>query len=165
MSRRWAGCILALLVGLVVGLALDIAMISGSYSSLSWAETGRMLWDQIGYTSEALTYPTGAALSGFLGATGLIRMRTAREGVLVVAVSSLVGAIVAVACSLLFVCLAWGSSNMGCSGLGALRLTIEMPMAWVALAVMTTMLGLLARWIAGPQQPMPSPKDRDGRRT
>src|SRR5262245_28451014 len=149
VSRRWIGCIFALVGGLLVGCVLFVEWLSLSYGA-AW-ETYWEWWGEFASSPrpEILTYPIGAALAAFLGAVGLMRWRTLRAGILVVAIASFIGAVVAVPGSVLFDCTYYGYSNMGCSGTGVLELS-RTPVVWVVLLVVTTILALLARRIAGP---------------
>ena len=142
MTPQWKARLIALLVGFVAGLAA--ALFFGGLPSAS-------LRGGTDYT--LFTYPAGAALAGFLSAWGAIRWRGTATIILVVVLSSLVGAIISVPVSLFLVCYYWGNSNMGCSGLFTLRLVAEMPFVWILLAIVTTILALLARRIAGPASP------------
>jgi len=148
MSSCWTGRIVALLGGLLAGSILDIGLLSMSYST----STSVTYWEWWSHFPpqphpDLLSYPIGAALAAFLGAVGLSRWRTTRSDILVVAVSSLIGAIVAVQGSLLFDCTYYGRWSMGCSGIGLLRLAFETPVVWIAFLAMTAVLALLARWI------------------
>jgi len=153
VSRRGIGCILALVGGLLAGCLLFVGLLSLSYAS-AW-ETYWEWWGEFASSPrlEILTFPIGAALAAFLGALGLTRWRTLRAGILVVAIASLIGAVVAVAGSVLFDCTYYGYSNMGCSGMGVPTLVVGTPTVWVALLAVTTVLALLARLIAGPLSP------------
>jgi len=153
VSRRGIGCILALVGGLLAGCLLFVGLLS-----LSYAEAWATYWERWGEfasspSPEILTFPIGAALAAFLGALGLTRWRALRAGILVVAIASLIGAVVAVAGSVLFDCTYYGYSNMGCSGMGVPTLVVGTPTVWVALLAVTTVLALLARLIAGPLSP------------
>jgi hypothetical protein len=76
---------------------------------------------------------------------GLGRWRTTRSDTLVVAISSLIGAMVAVQGSLLFDCAYYGRWSMGCSGIGLLRLVFETAVVWIAFLAISVALALLAR--------------------
>jgi len=155
MSRRWIGCILALVGGLLAGCLLFVGLLSGSYGS-AWATYWNGLAEFASHPwPEILTFPIGGAVAAFLGAVGLTRWRTLRAGILVVAIASFIGAVVAVPGSVLFDCTYYGSSNMGCSGMGVPTLVVGTPVVWVALFAVTTVLALLARLIARPGSTRP----------
>jgi len=146
MTPQGRALIIALLVGFAAGLAAAVFFGAHTRGSAAWWE-----WIMRGGDDYTLfTYPAGAALAGSLSAWGAIRWRGVTATILVVILSSLVGAIMSVPGSLFLVCYYWGSSNMRCSGFSALRLTFETPTIWILLAIVTTILALLARRIAGP---------------
>jgi hypothetical protein len=144
MTPQWKARLVALLVGFVAGVLAAI-FFGGRPIVTSWD------WVLRGGTDYTLfTYPAGAALACFLGTWGALRWRGTAPTILVVVLSSLVGAIISVPVSLFLVCHYWGASNMRCSGFSALRLNIEAPTIWFLLAIITAILALLARRIAGP---------------
>jgi hypothetical protein len=150
MRRYWAGCGIALLGGLLAGSILEIGVIATSYSTATWT-TYWEWWAELRSQPrpELVSYPIGAALAGCLGTLGFSRWHAAGAKILVVMTSSFVGAMVAVPGSVLFDCADYGRWNMGCSGLGVLRLTLETPVVWIALLGVTAALALLARAIVG----------------
>jgi len=151
MSRRWIGCILALVGGLLAGCLLVVGLLGEAWATY-WEWWGEFASSP---RPEILTFPIGAALAAFLGALGLTRWRTLRAGILVVAIASFIGAVVAVPGMILFECTYYGYSNMGCSGMGVPTLVVGTPMVWVALFAVTTVLALLARLIARPGSTRP----------
>src|SRR5262245_21236306 len=103
MSRRWIGCILALVGGLLAGCLLFVGLLS-----LSYAEGWATYWERWGEfasspSPEILTFPIGAALAAFLGALRLTRWRMLRAGILVVPIVSFIRYVDAVAGVVLYV--------------------------------------------------------------
>jgi hypothetical protein len=151
MTPQRRARIMALLVGFVAGLAAAAFFVAGTTGDdMPWSD-----WIlEGGHDYILFTYPAGSALAGFLSAWGATRWRGAPATILVVGLSSLVGAIISVPVSLFLGCHYRGSSNMGCSGFFALRLAIETPFIWILLVIMTALLALLARR-TGDQRPLP----------
>src|SRR5262249_23095792 len=95
------------------------------------------------------TFRVGAALAGILGAWGALRWRSIPVTILVIVLASLLGASVSVPGSHFLLCHYWdSSSDWACAG--DIWLMVEAPMMWILLAIMTALLALLARRIAGP---------------
>jgi hypothetical protein len=153
MPRYWAGCGVALLGGLLAGSIFEIGMLSTSYSTATW-DTYWQWWAELSSQPrpELVSYPIGAALAGCLGWVGFSRWHTTGAKILGVIIASFIGAMIAVPGSVLFDCAYYGRWNMGCSGLGLLRLIFETPVVWIALLGVTTALALLARAIVGQGQ-------------
>jgi hypothetical protein len=144
MTPQRGATIVGLFGGLVAGLA-----IAAQFLARSMGDTP--LWDWIlrgGIQYTLVTYPAGAALAGFLGAWGAVRWRSMPVTILAVVLASLLGAIISVAGSHFFYCHYWGPLNSwSCSF--DLWLTVELPVMWVLLAIVTALLARLARRIAG----------------
>ena len=124
---------------------MAVGFVARSRGSMPWWEW--ILSGGLDYT--IFTYPAGAGVACFLGAAALIHWRGTLSTILIILLSSFAGALISVPGSLFLVCNFRGYSNMGCSGLAPLRLEIETPFIWTALAIMTTILALQARYAAG----------------
>jgi hypothetical protein len=148
MTSQRRARITATLVAFVAALATAAYLFAGATRYISWRE-----WILNGGGAYVyFTYPAGAALAGYLSAWGAIRWRGAPATILVAVLSSLVGVIIAVPVSQFLDCHFWGCSNISSDFL-AFRFEIETPFIWLLLAIMTTILALLARRIAGPVSP------------
>src|SRR5882672_6271413 len=148
MTSERRARIIGLLGGFVAGLANAAQFLARSMDNTP-------LWDWIlrgGIQYTLLTYPAGAALAGFLGAWGAVRWRSIPITILVIVLTSLLGAIISVPGSHFLFCHYWGNpSDWTCAG--DIWLMVEMPVMWVLLAIVTALLAFLARRIARPASP------------
>jgi len=151
MTPQWKAHLIGLLIGFVAGLALASLFGLRGATLSEWILRG-------GEEYTLVTYTAGGAFAGFLGAWSAIKWRGVGAAVLIILSASLVGATMSVPGSLFLVCHYWGYSNMGCSGLGALRLSLETPFIWFLLAIATTIVVLVARRIAGQASPSAASK-------
>jgi hypothetical protein len=149
MTSQKGLCILGLLGGFVAGLALALQYLARSMDNAP-------LWDLVlrgGPDYSLLTYPVGGTLAGALGVWGTTRWRRTVPTIVVILLSSLLGAMVAAGGSYVLPCRIWRTSHewndWHCAFSDAFWLTVDMPVMAALFAIVTTLLALLARRIAG----------------